>query len=127
MLTRLFTNTNTLINNVIHHFHQKHIFFSPQLSLCGVQQVNPTTSTSSTINELIDSIFLFAAPKKRMSRSKKRMKTTIRDRLPLKANIIRDKRTGQMTLLHKLPFRWREHIPNLMMDHPDTTISSTPK
>ena len=131
MLSRLLIHTNKVINNTIHHYyyHLKQcstiIFQQPQLSLCGLQEQQINTPGSSSNNSIFDSIVLFAAPKKRMSRSKKRMKTTLRDRIPLKANIIRDGRTGEMTLMHKLPFRWMEHIPDLMVGYQKPTTVTT--
>jgi len=86
----------------------------PQLSLLGPDDTQQTPVPSTPI---LDSILQFAVPKKRMSLSKKRMKTTVRDRIPLKSNIIRDGRTRQMTLMHKLPFRWKEYIPDLMIGY----------
>ena len=53
----------------------------------------------------------FAVPKKKVSRSKKRMKTTNQKRIKLKTNIITDPRTGQQTLMHKLPRNWRRFLP----------------
>ncbi len=53
----------------------------------------------------------FAVPKKRVSRSRKRMKTTVQKRIPLKKNIVFDPRTGEVTLMHKLPFNWKDYLP----------------
>jgi ribosomal protein L32 len=53
----------------------------------------------------------FAVPKQKVSRSKKRMKTTRQKRIKLKQNIITDPRTGETTLMHKLPFNWKDYIP----------------
>ena len=55
----------------------------------------------------------FAVPKKKVTRSKKRMKTTAQKRIKLKKNIIVDPRTGEYTLMHKLPFNWKEYLPKL--------------
>mmetsp|Transcript_14602 Transcript_14602/g.26463 ORF Transcript_14602/g.26463 Transcript_14602/m.26463 type:complete len:99 (+) Transcript_14602:156-452(+) len=54
----------------------------------------------------------FAVPKRKVTRSKKRMKTTKQYRIPLRQDIIADPRTGEPTLRHRLPFNWREsYIP----------------
>jgi len=62
--------------------------------------------------ELWNEALWFAVPKKKVTRSKKRMKTTRQNRIPLRHDIIADPRTGEATLRHKLPFNWREtYIP----------------
>ena len=53
----------------------------------------------------------FAVPKRKHTRSRKRMKTTTHKRLPLKKNIVFDPRTGEVTLQHKLPFNWKDYLP----------------
>eukprot|EP00339_Tiarina_fusa_P007619 CAMPEP_0117001528 /NCGR_PEP_ID=MMETSP0472-20121206/3499_1 /TAXON_ID=693140 ORGANISM="Tiarina fusus, Strain LIS" /NCGR_SAMPLE_ID=MMETSP0472 /ASSEMBLY_ACC=CAM_ASM_000603 /LENGTH=80 /DNA_ID=CAMNT_0004701569 /DNA_START=300 /DNA_END=542 /DNA_ORIENTATION=- len=53
----------------------------------------------------------FAVPKRKHTRSRKRMKTTSQKKLPLKQNIIFDPRTGEVTLMHKLPFNWKDYLP----------------
>ena len=55
----------------------------------------------------------FAVPKSKVSRSRKRMKTTKQKRIPLKKNIIFDPRTGEVTLKHKLPFNWKDYLPKV--------------
>ena len=119
MLSRVLIHTNKLINTTIQHLTNLKPILSifpqqPQLSLLGPDDTQQTPVPSTPI---LDSILQFAVPKKRMSLSKKRMKTTVRDRIPLKSNIIRDGRTRQMTLMHKLPFRWKEYIPDLMIGY----------
>uniref|UniRef100_A0A6T7HG03 Uncharacterized protein n=1 Tax=Attheya septentrionalis TaxID=420275 RepID=A0A6T7HG03_9STRA len=63
-------------------------------------------------SSLLDAIWL-AVPKSRVSRSRKRMKTTISKRIVAKKNIVVDGRTGELTLKHKLPFNWKEYLPKL--------------
>jgi ribosomal protein L32 len=53
----------------------------------------------------------FAVPKRKHTRSRKRMKTTVQKRIPLKKNIVFDPRTGEVTLKHKLPFNWKDYLP----------------
>ncbi|KAL7478801.1 hypothetical protein ACHAW6_004554 [Cyclotella cf. meneghiniana] len=53
----------------------------------------------------------FAVPKRKVSRGKKRMKTTLQKRIQLKDNIVIDKRTGELTLKHKLPYNWKNYLP----------------
>ena len=55
----------------------------------------------------------FAVPKSKISRSRKRMKTTAQKRIPLKKNIVFDPRTGEVTLKHKLPFNWKDYLPKI--------------
>ncbi|KAL3805088.1 hypothetical protein HJC23_003316 [Cyclotella cryptica] len=59
---------------------------------------------------LEDSLW-FAVPKSKVSRGKKRMKTTLQKRIKLKDNIVIDKRTGELTLKHKLPYNWKNYLP----------------
>ncbi|KAL3793987.1 hypothetical protein HJC23_009470 [Cyclotella cryptica] len=47
----------------------------------------------------------------KVSRGKKRMKTTLQKRIKLKDNIVIDKRTGELTLKHKLPYNWKNYLP----------------
>jgi ribosomal protein L32 len=54
-----------------------------------------------------------AVPKRKVTRSRKRMKTTIQKRIPLKRNIVTDRRTGETTLMHKLPFNWKDYLPKI--------------
>jgi ribosomal protein L32 len=53
----------------------------------------------------------FAVPKRKHTKSRKRMKTTVHKKLPLKQNIVFDPRTGEVTLKHKLPFNWKDYLP----------------
>jgi ribosomal protein L32 len=55
----------------------------------------------------------FAVPKRKHTRSRKRMKTTSQKKLPLKKNIIFDPRTGEVSLMHKLPFNWKDYLPKM--------------
>ena len=55
----------------------------------------------------------FAVPKRKHTRSRKRMKTTSQKRIPLKKNIVFDPRTGEVTLKHKLPFNWKDYLPKV--------------
>jgi len=71
------------------------------------QQQQPSSSLLDTLQDAL----WFAVPKSKISRSKKRMKTTAQKRIPLKKNIIVDPRTGEYTLKHKLPFNWKDYLP----------------
>lgn len=80
---------------------------SSQLQLAGVAPlVNSNTSLS------LDSLW-FAVPKSKVTRSKKRMKTTWQNKIPIRKNIVFDGRTGEVTLQHKLPFNWKEYLPKV--------------
>jgi ribosomal protein L32 len=52
----------------------------------------------------------FAAPKKQVTRHKKRLKTTVQKRIPLRTDIVVDPRTGQVTRKHRLPFNWKDYL-----------------
>ena len=61
------------------------------------------------VGGLFNALWL-AVPKSRKTKGKKRMKTTVQKRIPKKANIVTDARTGELTLMHKLPFNWRHYL-----------------
>jgi ribosomal protein L32 len=83
--------------------------FAPRYSLQLAGEVG--VSHPGIVVELQEALW-FAVPKKKVSRSKKRLKTTYQKRIRLRQNIVRDCRTGEPTLLHKLPFSWKEtYIP----------------
>mmetsp|Transcript_15188 Transcript_15188/g.28819 ORF Transcript_15188/g.28819 Transcript_15188/m.28819 type:complete len:121 (+) Transcript_15188:116-478(+) len=52
-----------------------------------------------------------AVPKKKVTRHKKRLKTTVQKRIKLRHDITTDPRTGELTLRHKMPFNWKQHLP----------------
>ena len=89
---------------------------APQLSLAGVPSnyfdntsLNNTDTTSSP--SPIEEALWFAVPKKKVTRGKKRLKTTLQKRIKMKNNIVIDKRTGELTLKHKLPYNWENYLP----------------
>jgi ribosomal protein L32 len=93
----------------------RHYFTSP-----FTQQIQPLlipsgsrlpTQASPTLMDVLSDNLWFAVPKKKVTRSKKRMKTTRQKRIKLKKNIIVDPRTGETTLMHKLPFNWKDYLP----------------
>jgi ribosomal protein L32 len=117
------------------HMHDYHKWWQPQVALtsAGVGSLihdmwprnpplNPTDSsignglpTFNDSNALNDDFAVwFAVPKQKISRMKKRMKTTLRKRIPLRHDIITDPRTGELTLRHKLPFNWKNYLPNVL-------------
>jgi ribosomal protein L32 len=85
----------------------------PQLAgfpqLTWMDQVPSTNDGSEQDNPWI----WFAVPKRKHTRSRKRMKTTVQKRLTLKKNIVFDPRTGEVTLKHRLPFNWKDYLPKL--------------
>lgn len=80
--------------------------FRPQLA--GVPASLPSESSS-----LFDTALWFAVPKQRVTRHKKRLKTTVQKRIPLRKDIVVDPRTGEVTLKHKLPFNWKDYLPKV--------------
>lgn len=52
----------------------------------------------------------FAVPKKQVTRHKKRLKTTIQKRIPLRTDIVLDPRTGQITRKHRMPVNWKDYL-----------------
>mmetsp|Transcript_4233 Transcript_4233/g.6153 ORF Transcript_4233/g.6153 Transcript_4233/m.6153 type:complete len:125 (-) Transcript_4233:337-711(-) len=88
---------------------------SPQLCLSEFNldmQMEPVEHST----EFFGGSLWFAVPKKKVSRSKKRMKTTFQKRIKMKNNIIVDKRTGELTLMHHLPHNWKDYLPKFDTD-----------
>ena len=54
-----------------------------------------------------------AVPKKKVTRHKKRLKTTVQKRIKLRQDIVTDPRTGETTLRHKMPFNWKDYLPKV--------------
>jgi ribosomal protein L32 len=55
----------------------------------------------------------FAVPKQKITRHKKRLKTTVQKRIPLRKDIVVDPRTGETTRMHRLPFNWKDYLPKV--------------
>lgn len=73
----------------------------------------PSTATTSVGPSLFDCLWL-AVPKRKVTPGKRRMKTTIQKRIKKKDHIIVDERTGEITLKHRLPFNWKDYLPENM-------------
>lgn len=87
----------------------------PQLSLAGIPShlngdISNNFGIDTTSSPLEDALW-FAVPKKKVTRGKKRLKTTLQKRIKMKNNIVIDKRTGELTLKHKLPYNWENYLP----------------
>lgn len=96
----------SLISYQVSSFLRRRLFPAPALQLAG----GPAVGICNDDHGDDLSIWL-AVPKRKVTRSKKRMKTTWQKKIPYKQNIIQDPRTGETTLLHKLPFNWKEYLP----------------
>jgi ribosomal protein L32 len=97
--------------------------FRPQLA--GLSQSHPMQLDAQTCGSSMDSSFgqresleslwqdclWFAVPKSKITRHKKRLKTTVQKRIPLRQNIVTDPRTGQVTLKHHMPSNWKDFLP----------------
>ena len=111
-----------IIGTYLHPY--EHQFYQPALlGLCPQQQEQPNNqslnetddSSSSTLGNVFDELSIwFAVPKSKITRSKKRMKTTVQKRIKRKQNIIIDPRTGEVTLSHRLPFNWKAYLPEVL-------------
>lgn len=97
--------------------------WSPPLNRTDSSIVIGTSVLKDPVTLHDDLSIWFAVPKQKVSRMKKRMKTTFRKRIPLRHNIITDPRTGELTLRHKLPFNWKNYLPNVLNP---TATASTP-
>jgi ribosomal protein L32 len=95
---------STLMRQRLPYYRASPVFY-PQLAGVGLPQSSHQEEDSSWI--------WFAVPKRKHSKSRKRMKTTVQKRIPLKQNIIFDPRTGEVTLKHKLPFNWKDYLPKV--------------
>mmetsp|Transcript_30251 Transcript_30251/g.29151 ORF Transcript_30251/g.29151 Transcript_30251/m.29151 type:complete len:114 (-) Transcript_30251:242-583(-) len=82
----------------------------PQLELAGFPGAC-YSSIQATVGPSLSDCLWLAVPKSKITRSKKRMKTTNQKRIKLKDHIIVDKRTGELTLRHKMPFNWKDYLP----------------
>ena len=91
-------------------FRQASEFQLQPLLIPASQAAETVPDSTGWGGDLSDALW-FAVPKKKVTRSKKRMKTTSQKRIKLKKNIITDPRTGEYTLMHKLPFNWKEYLP----------------
>jgi len=80
----------------------------PQLVGAAIQPQGPS------LNDLLqDTAVWFAVPKKKVTRHKKRLKTTLQKRIKVRKDIIVDPRTGEVTLMHKLPKNWKDYLPEV--------------
>jgi ribosomal protein L32 len=121
----LVQSISRVISTTIHRWFP----LQPQLGLAAascnngiLDRISPTSydhdlkDEEETNTSTESGLWLFAVPKKKVSRGKKRMKTTRQKRIPLKKNIVVDPRTGEFTLMHKLPFNWKDYLPNMEKD-----------
>lgn len=94
---------------------RQRLMFQPRLAPAVVPQLAgiPYQQSPSTASEGENTWIWFAVPKRKHTKSRKRMKTTAQKRLPVKKNIIFDPRTGEVTLQHKLPFNWKDYLPKI--------------
>lgn len=85
---------------------------------------NTSIGYDKNTDELLSpSIIYMAVPKSKVSRSKKRMKTTVQKRIPMKHHIVVDNRTGEVTLRHRLPFNWKDYLPSVDLSSSSTTTT----
>ncbi len=84
---------------------------APQFSLVGMHHNLDYHCPSASAESPLEDSLWFAVPKKKVTRGKKRLKTTLQKRIKVKDNIVIDKRTGELTLKHKLPYNWKNYLP----------------
>jgi ribosomal protein L32 len=72
--------------------------------------------SSSSLSDFIQDSIWFAVPKRKVTPGKKRMKTTLQNRIPTKSHVIVDRRTGELTLRHKLPWNWKDYLPENLQE-----------
>ena len=103
-------NTLQLFSGFIRHRFFDHYRMTPGFMPQLVGFPNGVMDSVADYN-LESSWIWFAVPKRKHTKSRKRLKTTVHKRLPLKKNIVFDPRTGEVTLKHKLPFNWKDYLP----------------
>ena len=113
---RMFRYVQKVVFSVQRHFGERIVmnfpfYFRPQLA--GLSPAALGTDGGQTTSSLDDLSVWFAVPKKRVTRHKKRLKTTVQKRIPLRKNIVNDPRTGEVTLMHRLPFNWKKYLPKV--------------
>jgi ribosomal protein L32 len=86
-----------------------HSLFWLRPQFVGPASALPYQDVTSALQDFL----WFAVPKQKVTRHKKRLKTTLQKRIKLKSNIIVDPRTGEVTLKHKLPFNWKDYLPKI--------------
>lgn len=104
----MFRSLQILSETLRHRFSFGNTFFAqPQLAgipTAGARVVNDLSS-------LLQDALWFAVPKQKITRHKKRLKTTVQKRIPLRKDIIVDPRTGETTRMHRLPSNWKDYLP----------------
>ena len=118
-IDQLYVGIQHILSNA-NYYHNNNGWFQqllpheqPRLILDGYHGIATPDSNSYTNNTLLENLSIwFAVPKQKISHQKKRMKTTLRTRIPIRKNIITDPRTGELTLRHHLPYNWRNYLPN---------------
>ena len=112
MLRRIITRTSSLVQQSSNALES--LFTSsptPQLAFLHNPSIEPIASRLSNNNPSISDCLWLAVPKRKVTPGKKRMKTTLQNRIKVKDHVIVDKRTGEPTLRHKLPFNWKDYLP----------------
>ena len=113
--------SNNLWMNLQHKYYNYYDYFmmnwyspsslSPQLDLVSFPNNNVNNNNNNDDNDNNNNNWIwFAVPKRKVTKGKKRMKTTIQKQIKIKNHIIQDSRTGQMTLRHRLPFNWKDYL-----------------
>jgi ribosomal protein L32 len=80
-------------------------------------------ASDSDLDAPVASPLWFAVPKKQVTRHKKRLKTTVQKRIPLRTDIVVDPRTGQVTRKHRLPFNWKDYLLDPSSSPPPSSAS----
>jgi ribosomal protein L32 len=90
----------------------------PQLQLADMptSAMSTPAAAPSMLQDLLQdlSIWWMAVPKQKVSRHKKRLKTTLRNRIKLRHDIVVDARTGETTTRHKMPANWKDYLPKIL-------------
>lgn len=81
--------------------------------LAPIPTAAPAVTPLSTTTPSWQEALWLAVPKQKVTRHKKRLKTTVQKRIRLRKDIIADPRTGETTLRHKLPFNWKDYLPKV--------------
>jgi ribosomal protein L32 len=102
-------NLSNILTLTLTRFQSPQLALAPALTNPAFENNLPSSNSSNGSPSLSDCLWL-AVPKSKITRGKKRMKTTNQKRIKTKNHVIVDSRTGEMTLRHRLPHNWKDYL-----------------
>ena len=98
------------LSNMFTIFHSPQLALAPTAPMFEIPSASLEPDSSASPSPTIADCLWLAVPKRKVSRSKKRMKTTLQKRIKVKHHVIVDSRTGEMTMRHRLPHNWKRYV-----------------